>query len=586
MKWLGAELSNEEAEMDPEALLASWGVDLAAMFDAGERFSELRQLFSTVGPVDDPATRWDEGLVITWINFYPGEIVATCESGSAPFQGVCIEEEMSVAWDALDRARDTADTVDLQAQKALSNAEMAVTKADDSVASAEVRLAELTAAAESLDVETSARDLELALLALQTREEELAALSQAPDSLDVAALEVQVTLTSARLETARADLVALEGGPDELQVEAKRQQVVLAAARLVTAKADLAELKGDPDPVDVEAKNKQIALAKADLETAENDLAELELDPDVSEVEARNKQIALAQADLDKAWEDLAELVGGPDPLELDASRKQLSVTLAKVGKAEEDLLELETGLDTLELNLREADMASARASLEVAVLRLEDSFMRAPWDGIVTVLNVEAGDSVNPNTPVLEIVDPTVVEVDGIVDEIDVLFIRRGASAVVTMDALPGQTLNGTVSEVASESITQQGVVSYPMRIRLQPPEGVLLPEGLSAVASVVIREERGVLLVPLQAVRGSFDEPAVLVMQGGSVSEQPVVLGASDGFWVVIESGLVETELVVMESKAASTQTGFAALRGLIGGGFGGRGFRPGGGGPGGGR
>jgi RND family efflux transporter MFP subunit len=531
LKWLGAELTADETLMDPDALLAAWDVDLAALFDPGTRFSGFRQPFLATAPVDDPATQWDEGVVVTWVNFYPGEIVVTCESGSAPFQGVCIEEEMSVAWDAVDNARDQFDTTVLLSQKALSGAETGVARADDSVANAEDRLAELTAAADILDIETSAGDLELALLALQTREEELAALAQAPEALDVAALAANITLASARLETARADLAAL---------------------------------KSDPDPVEVEGKNKQIALAKADLETAEADLAELKADLDKLEIEAREKQIALAEADLEEARNDLVELLGGPGPLELDASRKQLSVTLAKLGQAEEDLEELKAGPDALVLTLREADTASARASMEVALLQLEDAFMRAPWSGIVTVLNVETGDSVNRNTPVLEIVDPTVVEVDGIVDEIDVLFIRQGAAALVTMDALPGQTLDGIVSEVASESITQQGVVSYPMRIRLQPSEGVLLPEGLSAVASVVIREERDVLLVPLQALRGSFDEPAVMVMFNGKVDERAVELGNSDDFWVVIQGGLAEGEQVVWQTEQATTSGGFGGFGG----------------------
>ena len=73
-----------------------------------------------------------------------------------------------------------------------------------------------------------------------------------------------------------------------------------------------------------------------------------------------------------------------------------------------------------------------------------------APMSGIVSVVNVEAGQAVNRDAPAIEIVDPTVIEVDGIVDEVDVLFVQVVARAEVTMDALPGQVLEGTVSSVA----------------------------------------------------------------------------------------------------------------------------------------
>ena len=147
----------------------------------------------------------------------------------------------------------------------------------------------------------------------------------------------------------------------------------------------------------------------------------------------------------------------------------------------------------------------------------------------------MEARQEVNANTPVFEVVDPTTVEVDGIVDEIDVLFIREGAPARVTMDALPDQVLEGTVSAISAAAQNQQGVVSYPIRVRVTQ-QGAQLPEGLSAVASVVIREELNVLLVPLQALYGTFEQPIVRVMKDGRIEERPVVLGNTDDFWAAV--------------------------------------------------
>ena len=97
-----------------------------------------------------------------------------------------------------------------------------------------------------------------------------------------------------------------------------------------------------------------------------------------------------------------------------------------------------------------------------------------------------------------LEIVDPTIVEVDGIVDEIDVLLVNLGTPAEVSLDALPGVIIEGTVTEIAAESQNQQGVVSFPIRIRMEIPEGLQPRSGLSAIANIVLREERNVLLVP----------------------------------------------------------------------------------------
>ncbi len=546
LKWLGVDLTTEEAASDPATLFTGWNVDLHELFDPGTRFMELAQLFTPGAAVDDPFTRWDETTVITWANFFPGAIRASCEDETLPDEQVCVRGEIDVAWDTLIVAGDALETAKLEADKAVGRAVVVVANAEESVISAEDRLADLLAVADTLDVASAEGDVLLARLVLESAEEDATLLSQDPDPIDVAALRARLALASADLGSARTDLAALVSGPDEVDVKERTNLVALAEARLDSAAVDLVQLLEGADEVDIESRKTQVALARADLVTTES---------------------------------DLAEITTGVDPLELAAAESRLDVTLALLDSAVADLAELLAGPDALDVSLRAADVSSATASLEAAVQRLEDAVIVAPWDGLVSLLNVEEGDQVNGATTILEVVDPTVVEVDGIVDEIDVLFVQPGARASITMDAIPGEALSGQVSEVATESINQQGVVSYPLRIRVQTPQGVLLPEGLSAVAQVIIREERGVLLLPVQALRGSFEEPLVLVSQDGRIEERAVVLGNSDGFWVVIESGLAEAEPVVMETQEASTQQGFAAIRGLIGGGFPGGSFQRGG-------
>ena len=212
-------------------------------------------------------------------------------------------------------------------------------------------------------------------------------------------------------------------------------------------------------------------------------------------------------------------------------------------------------------------------------------STLTAPWAGTISAIVVDLGQTISSNAPIAEIVDLTQAEVQGFVDEIDVLFVRLQATAVVSMDALPGQLLNGTVTSISAEARNQQGVVSFEVRIRVTPPEGLELPEGLSAVASVVIREDRGVLLIPLQALEGNFDQPLVRVKRGDNIIEQPVSLGNSDDFWTVITQGLNEGDQVVMQSQGSSATDFFSGrfrqFQGGIGG-LGGGNFRRGGGGP----
>ena len=542
-KWLGIGAEKIEEPLDPDTLLANWGVDLDSLFDPDSSFQDTKSGFLSAGPPpEDPDTPWNEFVVYAWMNLFGG-VVPTCDDIVLAAETMCVKKEMDDGWDALQSAMDNLETVQTQSAKAISNSQAAVTRNEDSVAAAKEALAELKIG---------------------------------PDPLEIQSKENQLTLAAATLTKAEEDLAGLKSVADPLEIQSKENQLALARATLAEEEEDLAELKTMTD----ETKG----TVQAAIDSIGQDAAEVASRANILEVEAQRKQVAVAQANLDEANEALKELMGEPDALQLDAQLKQVAVAQASLDSAGEDLAELKSSVDTLEVALRESDVASARLALDAATERVEGAVMRAPMDGIVSTVNVEAGQTVNPNTPIVEIVDPTVVEVDGIVDEIDVLFVREGATAQVTMDALPGEVLAGTVSSLDSAPRNQQGVVTYPIRIQIEVPEGVELREGLTAVASIVLRQDNNVLLVPNQALYGTFQEPLVRVMKDGEIEARAVVLGNSDDFWVAVVSGLEEGDRVVMETAEVATDP-FAQIRQRIQGGGGGQGGFGGAGGLGGG-
>lgn len=396
----------------------------------------------------------------------------------------------------------------------------------------------------------------------------------------------KVTTAEESLASARDNLEQVRAGTDPLDIEAQESKLALAVANLESAEDELETLTAGPDPTILAARKSDVLVATAEVEDAEEALAALLSGPDPIELDAKERQLGVAQAALDDAEEALAALLSGPDPIELTAKQRQVDVSRASLDEAAADLAALSAGPDPLDVALREAEIAAAQSELDDALARLDAATLRAPMAGIVSEITAEPGQNVNLNTPILEILDPTVVEVQGSVDEIDVLFVTVGATASITMDALPGQSLTGTVSEIAATATSQQGVVTYPLSIRVEIPQGTQLPEGLTAVASVIIREDRNVLLVPLDALQGTFEAPTLRVQTVDGIVERPVTLGNSDDFWVVVTEGVVENESVVLEVRDASTfgfGGGFGAIR-QLGGGFSGR--RPGGGGGGGGR
>ena len=368
---------------------------------------------------------------------------------------------------------------------------------------------------------------------------------------------------------------------DEAEKIRKAEVAVSNAEEALATKRDsledyLADLSAEPDQLLVESRERTIETAEAALLDAETALADLTLVTEI-DIQIADREVELAEARLADSEDALADLLADPDPV--DMMVKQAAVRLARESLAEaETALEEHSAVDQLEIELRQTELVAARATLETAIADLERATLRAPFDGIVVAVNIEPDQQVNANTQAIEIADPNVVEISGSIDEIDVLYLQVGAPAYVTLEALANQTLTGIVSSIASIGTSQQGVVTYPVTIRVDSSDIGQVPEGLSATAQVIIRERSDAALIPLQALYGTVQAPTVRVVSGNDIIEREVRLGISDDFWIVVEEGLSEGETISMEVVGSGTSQfgGIGATFRAVGG-FGGNRGRP---------
>lgn len=550
-KWLGMSVASP-VDQSPDTVFAAHGSDLVTIFE-GPHIERMQTLFEQGILRDEPETPWNEVVVYSWAVLYPGEILVDCGDLEAGRHRACIGAEFQDTYDLVQELAASLETLQADEAEKIREAQVTVSKAEDTVTQRREALDDyLTEVAESQSTESE----------IKSKVEALG-------------------LAEATLESLKDDLAGLTAEPDPLDIEARRQDVATAEIKLADSLEALASLTGEQDELLLESKNRAIETAEADLLDAETSLAEL-MQATEFDIELADREIELAQAKLADAEEALTALLEDPDPI--DVQVKQTAVRLAIESLAEaQSTLEEYNSVDQLEIDLRQTDVIAARATLDTAIEDLERATLRAPFNGIVVAVNIEAGQQVNANTQAIEIADPSIVEVSGSVDEIDVLFLQVGSQAFVSLEALGNQTLPGTVSSIANTGTSQQGIVTYPVTIRVDSSESGQLPEGLSATAQVIIREQTDSVLIPLQALYGSVQAPTVRVVSGNDIVEREVTLGISDDFWVVVEGGLNEGETISMEVVGSST-AGFGGIGATFRavGGFGGR--RPGGGGGGG--
>ena len=317
---------------------------------------------------------------------------------------------------------------------------------------------------------------------LEKAEEDLAELEAGPDSLRLQELQSNITVAELNLNRAKEDLTELEAGPDSLRLQELQSNITVAEVNLNRAKEDLAELQEGPDSLVQAELQAAVTLAKAVRSRAEKNLAEEMAGPDRLPIRRLDLAVELAQTRLDLAERKVEELLAdGPD-------RDSVPLREAETAARLTQIVDLDEPPNPLQIAALEATIVVALERMDDILEDMEQTQLRAPFAGVVYLVNAAVEDRVSKDSLILEILDPRQGEIAGLVDANDIGRVKVGAAARVRIAALPGRELAGAVMAVSEEPGTERGVISYPVTIQVDLPAGVELPPQLSAVTSAIL--------------------------------------------------------------------------------------------------
>ena len=229
------------------------------------------------------------------------------------------------------------------------------------------------------------------------------------------------------------------------------------------------------------------------------------------------------------------------------------------------------------------------RAGLNATRDALSKTTVRAPIAGLVTTLRVKAGEVTvigtmnNPGTQLMTISDMSTVQAVLMVDETDTPSIEVGQKALLSIDAYPGRSFEGLVTEVGNSPIlrddtdlqgltTTSDAINFKVKVKLLAPPPTIRP-GFSVTTDIITGTRSKVAAVPLAAVvvrdspKGEKTEAGipkteegVYALRDGKATFVPVKTGLTGDLMVEVLSGLQAGEEIV---------TGpFKALRQIKGG------------------
>ena len=242
------------------------------------------------------------------------------------------------------------------------------------------------------------------------------------------------------------------------------------------------------------------------------------------------------------------------------ARRLRLLRAQGIVAQSELDQAESETRQAQAQIALADAQVQTASARQREAEVNLAYTNIVAPVDGVVVARNVSPGQTVAAQfqTPVLFLVaeDLTKMQAAASVSESDIGNVRAGQEASFTVDAFPGTTFHGTVSQVRNAPVNVQNVVTYDVMVAVDNSDLRLRP-GMTATVAIIVASRADAVRVPSAALR--FRPPTVTpekstpgshVWQLGdndTLTRVDVQAGISDDHFTEITTGLAAGSTII---------------------------------------
>ncbi len=357
----------------------------------------------------------------------------------------------------------------------------------------------------------------------------------------------------------------------------------------------LARLKAVQPRADLNAQQAALNSAMADSSAGEAGVkaqedniavAHAQVDHDRADVEQKKADLKRSQDLFD------SKLISSQD---FEAKKVTYDLAVATLQSSERKVSQAEAAKaqSAAQLSSSQKKVAQNQAMLARSSDMLAQYEAVAPLDGVVTNLPVRAGETVVPGlqnalgTTIMTIADMSIITAEVHVDETDIVSVKMGQLAEVTIDAIPNKTFKGKVIEIgdtalvrstgvaASQSQTSsQEAKDFKVVIALDIPEDMVRP-GLSCTAKITTATRDHALAIPIQALtvrqKGQLEEPkpgkapktdpasqkaakeevqGVFVIHNGKAEFRTVATGVTGATDVEVLNGLKEGDEIVTGS------------------------------------
>jgi RND family efflux transporter MFP subunit len=274
-----------------------------------------------------------------------------------------------------------------------------------------------------------------------------------------------------------------------------------------------------------------------------------------------SRSVALARAEATAAASALEETRVRIREAQLDYDRAQRLAQSEIASRADADRARAQLDAARARLNAQSDQLATARRQIDLQSQSLEDTIIRAPFDGVVVSKDAQPGEMISPvsagggftRTGIGTIVDMNSLEIEVDVNEAYINRVHPGQRVEAVLDAYPDWRIPAHVITAVPTADRQKATVK--VRIALDQKDQRVLPD-MGVKVSFITEEPAGtaqsttMVEVPKTAVRRDGEQDIVFVMKDGKAERRAVKVTSADGNNSRLASGVSEAETVIVEA------------------------------------
>jgi HlyD family secretion protein len=359
----------------------------------------------------------------------------------------------------------------------------------------------------------------------------------------------QLLESQGKLAAAQANLRKLIAGN-------RPQEIAQAQAKLEEIEANLQKLMAGNRYQEIAQEKARLEGLKAIFKKSDDEYRRNQLlfNEGAISQQTLNEKLATkdsAQAAVIESQEKLSLLKEG-------TRSEEIAQAKAEVRNQQQVLDLLQAGTRQEEIDQARAEVTTAQGSLQNVKTQIEDTIIKAPFDGVVTFVYAEPGAFVAPTTTGSSVSSATSSSILSLVSQNEVVSnvaeknidkIRVGQKVTITADAYPDKVFHGRVSLIATQATVEQNVTSFEVKVTLEEKAARELKAGMNVSTDFQVGQLKNALTVPTIAVTRQNEQTGVFV---GAPNQPPrfvpITTGVTIGNRTEVKSGLDGSEHILI--------------------------------------